>query len=172
MFADLIVINEREKFTRSDAHEPTGFIKGLLTDVQCPVMVVPDDFVVIDKLVFLYDGEPSSLYAIKMFSYIFNKWNNIPVEVITVNEKNIADFQLPGSVLMTDFVNRQFPDSTFTLLRGNAEETIMAHLIAADKSQMVVLGAYRRSEFSRWMKRSLADTLMIGLDMPLFIAHH
>lgn len=172
MFADLIVINEREKFTRSDTRKPTEFIRDLLTDVQCPVLVVPDNFSEIKKLVFLYDGEPASLYAIKMFSYIFDVWRDLPVEVITVNERNVTDFQLPGSILMTDFVNRRFTHSSFTLLRGNTEEMVLSHLLTSGGGQMVVLGAYQRSDFSRWLKRSIADTLMIGLDMPLFIAHH
>lgn len=172
MFADLILINEREKFTRSDTRNPTEFIRDLLTDVQCPVLVVPDSFSEIKKLVFLYDGEPSSLYAIKMFSYIFEGWKNLPVEIITVNERNVPDFQLPGSILMTDFVKRRFTHSDFTMLNGNTEEMILAHLVTAGEDQMVVLGAYQRTEFSRWLKRSLADTLMMGLDVPLFIAHH
>ena len=172
MFADLIVINEREKFTRSDRHEPSGFIKDLLTGLQCPVLVVPDEFMEIKKITFLYDGEPSSLYAIKMFGYLLDNWHDMPIEVVTVNEKNWNDPQIPGSILMTDFMSQRFPNSSFKLLSGNAEEMILSHLIASGKNQLIVLGAYRRSEFSRWMKRSMADTLMIGLDVPLFIAHH
>lgn len=37
---------------------------------------------------------------------------------------------------------------------------------------LVVLGAYRRNELSRWFKTSMADTLMKELDTPLFIAHN
>lgn len=172
MFADLIVINEREKFTQFDRHEPSGFIRDLLTGLQCPVLVVPDNFQMVKKIVFLYDGEPSSLYAIKMFSYVFDNWSKMPLEVLTVDEKNNVDPQLPGTILMTDFMNRRFPNVTFKLLNGNAEEAIMSHLIVSGDHQLVVLGAYRRSRFSRWLKRSMADTLMIGLDLPLFIAHH
>lgn len=172
MFADLIVINESEKFTRIDRHQPTSFMKDLLADVECPVIVVPDTFKEIKKIVFLYDGGPSSLYAIKMFSYLFENWQNIPVEVITVNETNLADMQLPGSILMTEFISRRFPKSDFRMLNGNAEQTIIAHLMGSADNQLIVLGAYRRSEFSRWLKQSMADILMIGLDRPLFIAHH
>jgi nucleotide-binding universal stress UspA family protein len=41
-----------------------------------------------------------------------------------------------------------------------------------DREQLIVLGAYRRSRVSRWLKPSLADGLMKQLGYPLFIAHH
>nr|WP_121272024.1 universal stress protein [Pedobacter schmidteae] len=172
MFADLIVINEREKFTRLDLHEPTDFIKDLLSSLHCPVIVVPENYKKINKIVFLYDGEPSSLYAIKMFSYLFGNWHDVPIEVVTIIEKDIIDPQLPGTILMTDFLRLRFSNFSSKLLKGNAEEKIMSHLLASDENQLVALGAYKRSGFSRWLRRSMADTLMIGLDLPLFIAHH
>ncbi len=41
MFADLVIINENETFTRYKEKIPGRFIKDLLGDVQCPVLVVP-----------------------------------------------------------------------------------------------------------------------------------
>jgi nucleotide-binding universal stress UspA family protein len=171
MFADLIVINESEKFTPSDHHVPTVFIKDLLSSLQSPVLVVPDQYTAINKIVFLYDGEPSSLYAIKMFSYLLESWKDLPVEVITVDEKSLVDAQIPGSVLMVEFMNRIFSNVTFKIYQGVAEEAILSHLKAGE-NQVVVLGAYRRNRFSRWLKRSMADSLITNLDIPLFIAHH
>ena len=66
MFADLIIINENETFNKKKEALPTAFIKDLLGDVQCPVMLVPAVYRAIDKILLLYDGGPSALYAIKM----------------------------------------------------------------------------------------------------------
>mgnify|MGYP001043878491 CR=1 FL=1 len=172
MFADLIIINEREKFTRAEDHLPSGFLKELLTDLQCPVLVVPDQFKELEQVVMLYDGSPSSLYAIKMFSYLFDHCNTLPMQVLSVNETADDAAVIPGSVLIRDFTDKHFPGTSFNLLKGKAEEQILTYLISSNKNSLVVLGAYRRSEFSRWFKHSLADTLMQGLDLPLFIAHH
>jgi len=38
MFADMIIINEYETFTKYKQEPPTRFIKDLLGDVQCPVL--------------------------------------------------------------------------------------------------------------------------------------
>jgi len=172
MFADLIIINEQEKFSRSEDQQTQGFIKELLADVQCPVLVVPDHFKEFEQIVLLYDGSPSSLYAIKMFSYLFDDWNTFPVEVLSVNESTNELALIPGNVMMKDFIDMHFSRSSFNLLNGKAEEEILAYLTQTSKNKLVVLGAYRRSQFSRWFKHSLADMLMKELDLPLFIAHH
>jgi hypothetical protein len=172
MFADLIIINKNETFTRFKDKLPTPFIKDLLGDVQCPVLVVPDNYKPIDKFLLLYDGGPSSLYAIKMFSYLIDNPNNLPVEVFTVKDYYMAPLRLPGNKLMREFIKRHFPKATFTIEKGLAEEQIPGYLRNHKENELVVSGAYRRSEFSRLFKTSMADILMRDLDTPLFIAHN
>ena len=172
MFADLMVINEFETFTRYKQKSPTRFMKDLLIDVQCPVLVVPDKFKPVDKIVLLYDGGPSSLYAIKMFSYLFGGSMNLPVEVFTVKENYMSTTRVPNNKLMREFIKRHFPRANYTITKGSAEEQITGHLRNHKENELVVLGAYRRSELSRWFKTSMADTLMQELDTPLFIAHN
>lgn len=172
MFADLIIINEYETFTRFKEQPPTRFMKELLGDVQCPVLVAPNAFKAIDKIVLLYDGGPSGVYAIKMFSYLFGNLQDLPVEVYTVKEKLKADLHLPDNNLMREFIKRHFPKATITVAKGNAEEQIKGYLQNHKENELVVLGAYRRSELSRWFKTSMADILMQELNTPLFIAHN
>ena len=172
MFADLIIINEYETFTKYKEQPPTRFIKDLLNDVQCPVLVVPDKFKPVDKIVLLYDGGPSGVYAIKMFSYLFGNLQDLPVEVYTVKEKSITNLHLPDSKLMREFIKRHFPKAGYTVNKGNAEEQILGYLRNHKENELVVLGAYRRSELSRWFKTSMADILMKELDTPLFITHN
>lgn len=172
MFADLIVINEFETFTRHKENLPTRFIKELLGDVQCPVLIVPAIFKPIDKIVLLYDGRPSALHAIKMFSYLFGQMKDLPVEVYTVKDYDMATLRLPDNKLMREFIKRHYPKATFTVVKGKAEEQITGYLRNHKENELVILGAYRRSELSRWLKISMADLLMRELDTPLFIAHN
>ena len=171
MFADLIIINEYETFTKYKEEPPTRFMKDLLGDVQCPVLVVPNAFKPVDKIVLLYDGGPSALYAVKMFSYLFGNFQDLPVEVYTVNDQ-MENLRLPDNKLMREFIKRHFPKATYSVAKGNAEELILGYLRNRKENELVVLGAYRRSELSRWFKTSMADTLMKELDTPLFIAHN
>jgi nucleotide-binding universal stress UspA family protein len=172
MFADLILINKYETFTKYKEDPPTRFIKELLNDVQCPVFVVPKAFKPVDKIVLLYDGAPSSVYAVKIFSYLLGNLEGLPVEVYTVKEQAKADLHVPDNKLMKEFIKRHFPKATFIVAKGDAEEQIHAYLQNHKENELVVLGAYRRSELSRWFKISMADILMRQLNVPLFIAHN
>jgi len=171
MFADLVIKNEYETFTQQAEDSPTDFVKDLLGDVQCPVLVVPKKFKPIDKIVLLYDGRPSSLHAIKMFSYLFAELRKLPVEVYTVRDHYMGSLKVPDSRLMKEFIERHFTVATYTVAKGNAEEQIVGYLHGYEENQLVVLGAYLRSEMSRLFKTSMADILMKELDTPLFIAH-
>lgn len=171
MFADLVIIDENETFSKHKEEPPTLFIKDLLSDVQCPVLLVPNSYKEIDKIVLLYDGRPSSLYAIKQFSYLLGELQDLPLEVLTVNERS-ENLHLPDNERMRDFIKSRFPQAVFTVTKGNAEDLIVDHLREHQENELVVLGAYRRTELSRWFKISMADTLMRNLDTPLFIAHN
>lgn len=172
MFADLIIINENESFTKKRGTPPSDFIRDLLGDVQCPVMLVPDAYKPIDTVSLLYDGGPSSLHAIKMFSYLFSNLLDLPVEVYTVKKEQAQGTHLPDNKLMKEFIKRHFPKAQYTIVKGEPEVQIVAHLKERKENELVVLGAYRRSEMSRWFKTSMADILMRELETPLFIAHN
>ena len=171
MFADLVIINKHETFTRFREEPPTRFIKDLLGDVQCPVLVVPAQYLEIDKILLLYDGRPSSLFAIRQYSYLFGGSSDFPVEVLTVKDHYMPNLHVPDNKLMREFIKRHFPKATFTVIKGDPEEEILQYLEGHRENELVVLGAYRRSEVSRWFKSSMADKLMQDTDTPLFIAH-
>ena len=73
---------------------------------------------------------------------------------------------------MREFIKRHFPKAVYIVVKGIAKEQIAGHLRNHKENELVVLGAYRRSELSRWFKISMADVLMNELDTPLFIAHN
>lgn len=172
MFVDLLVIQSGETFTKYKESMPTRFMKDLLGDVQCPVMVVPKQYVPIERLVFLYDGGPSSVYAVKMYSYLFQNSPQIPTDVLTVNEPKAEAVFVPDKHLMKSFIKEHNPNAKFVMGKGEAVKQILRFLSKGDGKDLVVLGAYRRSEMSRWFKESMADVLMRELQTPLFIAHN
>jgi nucleotide-binding universal stress UspA family protein len=73
---------------------------------------------------------------------------------------------------MKEFMNRYLPKAEYVVLKGDAENTILAYLQQRPEEAMVVLGAYQRSRVSRWFKPSMADLLMKNTSFPLFIAHN
>jgi len=169
IYADLLVIDRKETLTHYEEKFPTRFVRDLLSNVQCPVMIVPSQYRMIDSYVMLYDGEPSSVHAIKMFDYVFARpdWK---VQVVSIKEPR-QTLHLPDNHLMKEFMKRHFPEASYAILKGDAEEEIVRYLQNIKQHPLVVLGAYQRGMVSRWFHESMADVLMRELNCPLFIAH-
>ena len=166
IYADMIIINVKETLTHYNEKLPTRFIRDLLSDTQCPILIVPQRYKPINKIILLYDGEPSSVHAIKMFSYLLPNMMDLETEVISVNQVH-AD-----NKLMKEYMKRHYPKAKYTVLKGLAETEIVNYLKPATDNTLVVLGAYRRGSISRWFRESMADVLMREVKLPLFIAHN
>lgn len=171
IYADLLIIDSRETLTNYNEKIPTEFIRDLLSQVQCPVIVVPHLYKPISKLILLYDGTPSSVHAIKMFSYTLPAMKQHPAEVVSVNTSN-ETLHVPDNKLMKEFMKRHFTKLSYTVLKGLAEPEIVDYLKTQKDTPLVVLGAYDRGRVSRWFRASMADVLMKEVKLPLFIAHH
>ncbi|UYQ95409.1 universal stress protein [Chitinophaga horti] len=171
IYADLMVINTTETFQLKEQAPPTDFIRSLLSEVQCPVLLVPPVHTPFTKIVLLYDGEPSSVFAIKMCCYLLPALRNLPVQVISVNDPG-AGLQLDDNKLMREFLTLHFPHAEYKVLNGRVEQTVLEELKAQGPGALTVLGAYRRGMVSRWLRESMADFLMRELSLPLFIAHN
>lgn len=171
IYTDLLVIDSKETFAHHKEALPTRFIRDLLSDTQCPVLLVPQKYSPVQKIILLYDGEPSSVHAIKMFSYLLPELKHLDTEVISVNPTD-STLHLPDNKLMKEFMKRHYPKAKYTVLKGVAEDTIVNHLKKQQENTLVVLGAYRRGTVSRWFRESMADVLMKETKLPLFIAHN
>ena len=171
IYADLLIVDKKENMTFEKDPPPTSLIRDLLPQVQCPVLVVPHHYHEAKRTVILYDGEPSSVMAAKMYSYTLPFMTQYPIEVITVRNAEL-DSHVPNNTLVKEFMKRHFPDARFNVLKGIPEDQILNYLIDVTDNPIVVLGAYRRSRISRWFKPSMADMLMRKIQLPLFIAHN
>ena len=170
IYADLLVIENKETLTHYEETIPTHFIRDLLNEVQCPVLLTPPKYKPVDKLVLLYDGKPTSVHAIRTFSYLFPELKYLETEVISVKESS-QNRHLPDNRLMKEFMKRHFPQASYTVLNGVAGIEIPENLTMQKHNLLVVLGAYERGRMSRRLRTSMADILMKEIDAPLFIAH-
>ena len=171
IYADMIIINVKETLTHYNEKLPTRFIRDLLSDTQCPILIVPQRYKPINKIILLYDGEPSSVHAIKMFSYLLPNMMDLETEVISENQVHTT-LHMPDNKLMKEYMKRHYPKAKYTVLKGLAETEIVNYLKPATDNTLVVLGAYRRGSISRWFRESMADVLMREVKLPLFIAHN
>ncbi len=169
IFADILVIDASETFSYFEAGLPGGFIENILHNTKCPVMVVPKKFKPINKLALLYDGEPSSVFAIKMLGYIVPEIAMLETKLFYAQHGSLT-LRLPDNKLMREWIKRHFPKVEYRLIKGNEKE-LVATIAAEDPGILIVIGAYNRSNLSMWFRNSLADLLMNEIKTPLFIAH-
>lgn len=171
IYSDLVIIEAAETFNHFHLDRPTSFVKELLGGSQSPVLVVPAVYCPIEKIVILYDGGPSAVFAIKLFNYLLPWLRKLPVEIVFARE-GTASKELPDDVLIKEFISCHYPEATYTFLKGEPETVLPAHLKKLSSNCLVVMGAYSRGAVSRLFKSSMADQLIAAVDVPVFIAHH
>ncbi|MDP9077029.1 MAG: universal stress protein [Bacteroidota bacterium] len=171
IYSDMLLIGADETMSPVKEEPPTSFIRSVLAATQCPVMVVPTECIAIEKVILLYDGEPSSVFAIKMFNYMFPWMRDLQTVVLSATGAKTTSI-FPDDPLIKEFIKCHYPNADYLLLPGEPEEEIPAYLRKAGQSSLIVMGAYRRSQVSRLFNTSMADIIMNDLSMPLFIAHN
>lgn len=167
-FADLLLINNNISFAFLYESNPRQFVKDVLAQAQCPVVVVPDKITRIRELVFSYNGTYSSMYAIRQFTQLFPGFSDMPVNVVYVNEGGNA--VMPYDNLVKDYMEHHYDEVKYTVLNGEPVPEFLALLIHRNDC-LVTYGAYGRSRLSRFFHRSDADSILRTTGIPVFITH-
>ncbi|MFN8321676.1 MAG: universal stress protein [Chitinophagales bacterium] len=168
-FADLLLLDSHTTFFTFEEKGPSPFLRDLLTDSHCPVLILPHHYSAIEKAVLCYDGSPSSVYAIRMYSYLFTELSGLKTTVVTVNEKSTN--HLKEGWNFKDLVHTHFGNSDYVVLSGDAEKELIAYLKLNGQNSLVVMGAYGRNAISRLFHQSLSNQVIQELHVPVFITH-
>jgi nucleotide-binding universal stress UspA family protein len=167
-FADLVLISRESFFSNISKSQPNEYMQEFLKKSECPVLIVPDQLEMPDRIVLLYDGDVSSLFAIKQFTYLFPEECKLPATLIQATVS--ADDRLEDQELVSELAARHFADLTLQEVALHDRHEAAAFLSGQEKSWLVT-GAYGRSLFSNLFRKSFADELIQRLALPLFIAH-
>jgi len=165
-FSDLIVLPPGLSLDAKRATAPSSLVRYILSHSECPVVLAPEDFDIMDEIVFTYNGSKASVFAIKQFTYLFPKLRKCKVVILAVNT---ADHVLSVGSLM-EWVESHYREAEYVCQQGEAADELMGYLLSHSNS-FVVMGAYGRNAFSRLVKRSVADPLAGTLFNPIFITH-
>src|SRR3954465_7020024 len=139
LYADMILIDENETFSNWDSSNPSQFIRNLLSDAHCPVMLVPATFRPIEKFVFAYDGSPSSVYAIKQFSYLFPVTPNQQVEILMITPDKHSN-HFPHQHLLKELLKRKYTTVlAFVIKNDNTDVALVEHMQTDNKNSMLIL---------------------------------
>jgi nucleotide-binding universal stress UspA family protein len=168
-FADMIIIDEHTSFFSLGSSTPSPFMRDFLADSHCPVLIVPHRYSFFDKAILCYDGSPSSVHAIKMFSYLFPGLDDLKAVVVSVNEK--SSNHLKEGYNIKDLIHAHFPRTEYHVLNGHAEEELVKYLKQHGENAIVVMGAYGRNALSRMFHQSVSNKVIQQVNLPVFITH-
>mgnify|MGYP000960414939 CR=1 FL=1 len=168
-YADLVILDAATSFNKIYEGSPTDFVKDVLKDTECPVVVAPGSFEGIDEIVFTFDGSRSSAFAIKQFTKLFPELSEIKAVVLHVSKDGSWDEEEKRK--LHEWLRVHYSSIGFQLMEGSTDDQLFDYLYKR-KTCFIVIGAYGRSAWSRLFRHSEADFLINLMTQPIFISHY
>jgi len=167
-FADLLIVSSELFYENIDHHQPNDYLKKTLQSAECPVMLVPEQFIKPFNLIFSYDGKASSTFAIRQFTYLFPTCNRMDTMLVCASEE--SDAEIPQLTLIEELMARHYESVSIEHLAGENREGL-THWIGEHRGSLLVTGAYGRGELSSMFRKSFVTDLIRQHRIPIFIAH-
>lgn len=167
-FADLLVISEELFFRNWGGEQPNHFLRQLLTYTECPAIVIPENYSLIEKLLLAYDGKCEALFALKSFAYLFPRLCNLETMIIYVKKEE--NESIPDLEYLEEFAVRHFPNLTIEKLHFDASK-YLTDWISINKNAILITGSFGRSYLTNLVKQSFVQKIIKEHSLPLFIAH-
>jgi nucleotide-binding universal stress UspA family protein len=161
-FSDLIIADPR-----ADADDYS--LQELLANAHCPAMLVSKDTRPPEKVFLAYDGSSSSMYAIKMFSYILAEYKDLSAQFFQISSGDAVD--IPHMDEIKTWASKHFSNIKFELIPGNTRKELVDFIIQDSEKAIVVMGSYGGSSISRAFHTSMAESLINDTKASLFITH-
>lgn len=168
-YADLLIIDAATTFNKRFEGTPTEFVKDVLKDAECPVIIAPETFHGIDEIIFAYSNTKSCAFAVKQFTLLFPMLKDKKATVLQVNEK--GKWANPDKYNFSEWLRHHYPLVTFETLKGDAGYGLFDYLFKR-KNVIIVMGAYGRTSLSRFFHHSHADRIISTVTQPIFISHY
>lgn len=166
-FADLLILDIGLCYNNT-GEMSDHFLKHVLHDIACPVLICPDEMYHVKQLVFAYDGTDSAIRAIKEFSHLLPYFSNTPLIVITVNDNENGC--LKDGYLLNELLSTHYSHITYETVVGKPADELFVFLLRQPDT-MTIMGAFGRTFFSQFFKRSTAELILKTLPQATFIAH-
>ena len=70
-FADCLLVSSDLFYQNVSKEQPNFYLEEVLKRAECPVLLVPENYEEPGQVILTYDGNESSVFAIKQFAYVF-----------------------------------------------------------------------------------------------------
>ncbi|HXD77082.1 MAG TPA: universal stress protein [Puia sp.] len=166
-FADILIL-DANSFCGAYDGPPTRFVKDILQDAGCPVVMAPETFEDIDNVVFCYDGGKSSLFAMKQFSYLFPELKLRKAQVINLKGEAPTSDEVSG---VSEWLKIHFSDVEWLLPEEEATLALFNYL-QQKKNDFLVMGAYGRGLLASFFENEPEEGTARTTSLPIFVTHY
>ncbi len=167
-FSDMVLLSGELFYSDISSEQPNSFLQEALHVAECPVMVVPENYSPLERLMIAYDGGRESLHAIKQFCYLMPQFTDLPTEFIYIKDEDTK--AIPDIENLKTYSRLHFSSMNFSKLHFRADE-YFATWIGEKQNVMMVSGSFGRSSISYLAKPCFAQQVIRDHKMPVFIAH-
>ena len=167
-FADMMIISGELFYKRFSESDQFDYLRDVLHNSECPVLVVPEDYQFPDNNILAYDGSEESVYAIKQFAYLFPELTKNATLLVYAENEDDKDF--PSKDYIIELATQHFSDLTFYKLELKSKNYFSSWMMGR-KSSILVSGAFSRSALSQIFKKSFVADIIKDHQVPVFIAH-
>lgn len=166
-FADLLILSNELFYENIGKEQPNDYLKKILRQTECGIMLVPEEYKIPNSVVLAYDGKPDSVFAIKQFTYLFPQLFQLETTLITIEDENEP---LPYQELIEELVAKHFSNLTLEVVPVDSEQAFLKS-ITEKEDTLLVAGAFGRSELSTLFKKSFLSEIIHDHQIPVFVAH-
>lgn len=166
-FADAMFMSSEVFFHHFENAQPNRYTKMILHHAKCPVVLVPEEFTMPEKIILSYDGSEESIYAIKQFACLFPEWCDKDAQLVYANNKGE---DIPHDEYIKELAGAHFSRLTFSKLPFDGAK-YFSTWISEEKNSILVSGSFTRPGISSYLKQSFITGVVANHQIPVFIAH-
>lgn len=166
-YSDLLIISNQLFYSNLGKYTQHQYLHDTTHNSECPVLLLPEEYVFPVSIVLAFDGSESSVFAIKQFAYLFPELSSQETILVYASEK---DNKYPDFDYIKEFAARHFPALSFLKLNTDPD-FYFDNWLKKVAPAMLVTGAHGRSMMSELFKKSFVRNIINDHNMPVFISH-
>lgn len=166
-FTDLLIVSSQEFYKQAGSDLSNLYLKEILHDLECPLLVIPEKHVFPEANILMYDGSASSVFAIRQFAYLFPEWAQQPTTIVYATTDGET---WPHEKQVKELIKVHFSNVNWQQL-VLAEKNMMSAWLMENKKAIVVSGSFGRSGLSMMFRKSFITDAINDHQLPVFITH-
>ncbi|MEC5142480.1 universal stress protein [Chitinophaga sp. 212800010-3] len=169
-YADLIVIDASSSFSWKTEAIPSSFVRSVLRQAECPVVLAPESFDGIDEIVFAYNGSRASMFAIKQFTYLFPQFRGHRVKLLSIIEERKT--VRGDEEKLKEWLDCHYEKVSVTISKDDNMKAGLLEKLFGNDSTFIVMGAFGRSSLAELFIPNPAIPVVKLVTQPIFISHY